>query len=415
MIHKFDEKELKNGGQKMTEKLYYKDSFLKEFKADIVSYKEEKGEYHLVLNKTAFYPEGGGQPADKGTIALSKVKYVYEENGEIYHIVDKLPEDKNNLVCKIDWERRFDLMQQHTGQHVLSALIDDMFNAKTVGFHLGKNHVTVDTDIELTDKELDKAEDRINEVIYKNKNINSEFPGEEKLNDISLRKEAVVDENIRIVKINGVDVIPCGGTHLKQTGQIGVLSIIDREKYKDGTRITFLCGKRALDDYKFKNNIVAEARDSLGVQNKNIGSEIERLKEDLDNKEKEIEDLKNELLDFRVEKLIKSGEKFKDYRIINKVYEKENYSDIRLMANKLVEFDNTIVIFGQKNNNTSRLILGKSANIEKTDMNKLIGEIMELLEGNGGGHEYFAQGGGSKPEKLAKAVELADKKIREEL
>ncbi|HKL74599.1 MAG TPA: DHHA1 domain-containing protein [Halanaerobiales bacterium] len=399
----------------MTEKLYYKDSFLRNFKADIVSYKEEKGEYHLVLNKTAFYPEGGGQPADKGSVASSKVKYVYEEKGEVYHIVDKLPEEKNNLDCKIDWQRRFDLMQQHTGQHVLSALIDDMYNAKTVGFHLGENHVTVDSDIELTDEELKEAEDKINEVIYKNENISSEFPGEEKLNDLSLRKAAVVDENIRIVKINGVDVIPCGGTHLKNTGQIGIISIIDQEKYKDGTRITFLCGKRALNDYNFKNDIITKARDILGVQNENINSEIERLKSELDDKEKNVEELKNELLDYRVEKLIKNSEKYNNYKLVNEVYEEGDYSDIRLMANKLVEYDDTIVIFGQKNNNTSRLILGKAANIEKLDMNEMIGEVMELLEGNGGGHEFFAQGGGSNPEKLAKAVELADKKIREEL
>lgn len=399
----------------MTKKLYYKDSFLKKFKADIISFKEKNDEYHLVLNRTAFYPEGGGQPADRGTIASRKVKYVYEKDNKVYHIVDKLPENKNNLDCKIDWERRFDLMQQHTGQHILSALIDDLYNAKTVGFHLGKNHVTVDTDLELTAEELNEAEEKMNEVIYKNENIESEFPEKEQLNDLSLRKESVVDENIRIVKIDETDIIPCGGTHLKQTGQIGILSVIDHEKYKDGTRITFLCGKRALNDYKFKNDIITNARENLGVQNENINFEIERLKNELDDKEKNLEELKNELLDCRVKNLLRNEEKFKDHKIIKKIYTKENYNDIRLMANKLVEYDNIIVIFGQKNNNTSRLILGKSANIKKLNMNDMIGEIMELLEGNGGGHEYFAQGGGSKPEKLSEAVELAYNKISERL
>ena len=395
----------------MTERLYYKDSFLKEFKADIVSYKEDNEEYHLVLDKTAFYPEGGGQPADRGTIASSRVKYVYEEDDNVYHIVDELPKNKNNLNCKIDWERRFDLMQQHTGQHVLSALIDDLYNAKTIGFHLGEKHVTVDTDIELSAQELNKAEEKMNDIIYENKSIDTKFPGEEKLKDLSLRKKAVVDEKIRIVEIDGVDIIPCGGTHLKKTGQIGILSVIDKEKYKDGTRIIFLCGKRALNDYKWKNNIIAEARANLGVQNKNINSEIERLKNELDNNKNYIEELKDELLDFRVENLLENGEKVKDYKIIKKIYNKENYSDIRLMANKLVEYDNTIVIFGQKKNNTSRLILGKAANIEKLDMNNMIGNIMKVLEGSGGGHEFFAQGGGNNPEKLTDAIELAYKNI----
>lgn len=399
----------------MTEKLYYKDAFLKEFEADIVSYTKEDGEYNLVLNKTAFYPEGGGQPADRGKIADSKVKYVYEENDEIHHVVDKLPENKNNLKCQIDWDRRFDLMQQHTGQHVLSALIDDLYNAKTVGFHLGKNQVTVDTDIELSREELKETEEKANELIYKNININAEIPNENKLKNMPLRKDPVVDDDIRIVKIDKVDTIPCGGTHLKKTGQIGILSIIDHEKYKDGTRIVFLCGKRALADYRFKNDIIAENRNLLGVQNNDINSEIVRLKNELDQKEKNIKELKDELLDFKVEKIVEAKPKFKDYKIINRIFENEDYSDLRFMANKLVEYDNTIVILGHKKGDTARLILGKAANIEKLDMNELITKVLKIIDGNGGGHEFFAQGGGSNPDKLSEATELAYQKIMNNL
>ena len=399
----------------MTEKLYYKDAFLKEFEADIVSHTKEGEEYNLILNKTAFYPEGGGQPADRGKIADSKVKYVYEENDEIYHVVDKLPENKNNLKCQIDWDRRFDLMQQHTGQHVLSALIDDLYNAKTVGFHLGKNQVTVDTDIELNIEELKETEKKANEIIYKNININAEIPNENKLKNIQLRKDPVVDDDIRIVKIDKVDTIPCGGTHLKKTGQIGILSIIDHEKYKDGTRIVFLCGKRALADYRFKNDIIAENRNLLGVQNNDINSEIVRLKNELDQKEKNIKELKDELLDFKVEKIVEDEPKFKDYKIINRIFENEDYSDLRFMANKLVEYDNTIVILGHKKDDTARLILGKAANIEKLDMNELITKVLKIIDGNGGGHEFFAQGGGSNPDKLSEATELAYQKIMNNL
>ena len=399
----------------MTEKLYYQDTFLREFTADIISYKEKDGEYHLVLDQTAFYPEGGGQLADRGFIGQSEVQYVYDEDGNVYHVVDELPEKKDNVPCEIDWDRRFDLMQQHTGQHLLSALLENIFQTKTIGFHMSETYTTVDTDRELSKKDIELLEEKVNDIIYQNRNIKAEYPGPEKLKDLSLRKEPVVEEDIRIVKIEGIDISPCGGTHLLKTGQVGIVSVIYAENYKGGMRITFLCGKRALNDYKNKNKIIAGLRNSLSVQNEDINSEINRFKEDLDQKESLISDLKDELLNYRVENLMAGAEESKEYRIIKNTYSNQSYSDVNLVAKKLVEYENNIVVFGQKEDETTRMIMAKSDNINELNMNDLIGEVMPLLNGNGGGNEYFAQGGGSNPSSLNDVVEKAYELVNQSL
>ena len=399
----------------MTKKIYYRESFRKEFTANIVSYIEEDGEYHIVLDQTSFYPEGGGQPADRGIIGSNRVKYVYEKEGQVFHVVEKLPEEKENVNCKIDWDRRFDFMQQHTGQHLLSSLLESICDAKTVGFHLSEDTVTVDTDITLTKESLRQVEERLNEIIYQNKEVIVEFPDPGELEQMSLRKEPAVakEDTVRIIRIEDYDISPCGGTHLKKTGQIGIVDIIDFENYKGGMRISFVCGKRALKDYNFKNMIIASSREILSVPDSEITSEIKRLKEELDNKESYIENLKDELLDYRIEELINEAEEVSGYRIIKNVYKNEDYSDVRLLANKLVDYEDNIVIFGQKGEGNARMILAKSSNIDKLDMNEMIGDIMSLLDGNGGGNEYFAQGGGSKTDKLTEAVETAYQKVKE--
>ncbi|MFW5980043.1 MAG: alanyl-tRNA editing protein [Halanaerobiales bacterium] len=399
----------------MTKKLYYTDSFLKKFTANIYSHYEENGEYHLRLDRTAFYPEGGGQPADKGYIGKSRVNYVYEDGGELYHVVDSLPKKKNNLECQIDWERRFDLMQQHTGQHLLSAVLEKLYRGQTVGFHLGENRVTIDTDVGLTREALHHIETEVNDIIYQNKMVQVEYPDSQELDNMDLRKEPDVEGNIRIIKIEGTDISPCGGTHLKTTGQIGIISVVESENYKGGTRISFLCGRRALLDYRFKNDITAEIRDVLSVKNEDIIPEMTRVREELADKEKKIEYLNDELLDYKINDYRNKAEKIKDYRIITKILTEENYNNTKIMANKLTDQENNIIIFGQKDSDTARIILAKSENIDKMNMNKLIKEVMQELDGNGGGHEYFAQGGFSKMEQLPAAVEKAYQRIKNSL
>ncbi len=378
----------------MTEKNYYNDSFKQEFTADIIEYFEEDGNYHLKLNKTAFYPEGGGQPADHGSIGKSNISHVYDKNGEIFHVGDKLPTEKNGLSCKINWERRFDLMQQHSGQHLLSAVAKDLYQAETVGFHLGESRLTIDTNIQISQKEIDKIETRCNQFIYENRQISVECPGNH-------------GDNTRIIKIAGLDKTPCGGTHLNNTGQIGVISVIDSENYKAGSRLHFNCGQRAVEDYRFKNKLTAFLRDRLSVNNQNIKAEITRLLEDLYIKSNTIDNLKSQLLKFKEAELMEDAEEIGDYKLIVNIFTDLGFSELRDMASQLVSDERIIVIFGQQDGDTTRMILARSKDIADLNLNPVIQKVMPLLNGNGGGQPDFVQGGGSNPEKLPEAISRA--------
>ena len=378
----------------MTERIYYDDSFKQEFIADVIDYFVENDKYHIRLNKTAFYPEGGGQPADKGCIGESNISHVYELNGKIFHVGDKLPAEKSGLNCKIDWERRFDLMQQHSGQHLLSAVTKDLYQAETVGFHLGESSLTIDTDIKLSQEEMEMIETKCNQFIYENRDISIEYPGGDK-------------DDTRIVKIKGLDRNPCGGTHLKSTGQIGIISIIDSENYKGGTRLHFLCGLRAVKDYRFKNKMTAVLRDRLSVSDKKISVEINRLQEELNEKSEFIDNLKSQLLNYHEAELIKEEEEIKHYKLIMNSFDNLEFTEVRELSSQLISVEGRIVVFGQQDGETTRMILARSEDISMLNLNPVIQEVMPLLDGNGGGQPGFVQGGGSNPDKLPEALRWA--------
>ena len=403
----------------MTQKLYYEDSFQSEFTAVVTSRKKQEGKYHITLDRTAFYPEGGGQPADRGKIGGGRVEYVYEDEGEIYHILQDLPEklqgseENIEVECEVDWERRFDFMQQHTGQHLLSAAALDLYGTETVGFHLGETNLTIDTDISLSKKQIQRLEMKANEMIYADTEVEVDFPAQEELEKLDLRKQPEVDKDIRVIRIEGCDVTPCGGTHVNSTGQVGIIKVLEAENYKGGSRLHFLCGKRALQDYRFRNQVVAELRDELSISEEEIIGEVSRLQSELVEKDKEIAELQNQLRDYEIEELLYGAESVADYKLINQTFEDKVYDEVKYMAEEIVEHANNIVIFAQKDAGTARMILARSENIsENLDMNEIIGEVLEIIDGNGGGHKLLAQGGGDKVEKLAEAAAEAEKIIK---
>ena len=403
----------------MTQKLYYEDSFQSEFTAVVTSMKKLEGDFHITLTRTAFYPEGGGQPADKGKIGGSRVEYVYEDEGEIYHVLQKLPRELEDLdenvevECEVDWERRFDFMQQHTGQHLLSAAALNLYGAETVGFHLGETNLTIDTDIALKNEQIQRLEMKANEMIYADNEVEVDFPDQEDLKKLDLRKQPEVDKDIRVIRIGGCDVTPCGGTHVNSTGQVGIIKVLEAENYKGGSRLHFLCGKRALQDYRFRNQVVAELRDELSISEEEIIGEVSRLQSELAEKEQEIADKQNELRDYEIEELLCGAKNVADYKLIKQTFEDKAYDEVKYMAEEIVEYANNIVIFAQKEAGTARMILARSENIsEDLDMNEIIGDVLEIIDGNGGGHELLAQGGGDKVEKLAEAAAEAEKIIK---
>ena len=394
------------------EKLYEKDPYKKRFEADLKSIEKKNNKYHVTLDKTYFYPEGGGQPSDKGKINGKDVNYVYKENGRVIHILNEKPVKEKNLACEINWDRRYDFMQQHTGQHLLSAIFKNKYNLNTVGFKLSEESLRIDLDSQISKEKIKDVEEIVNNYIYKNIKITTLYPENETLNELDLRKEPTVDSNIRVIKIGDIDNSPCGGTHLKRTGELGIIKLISTENYKGGLRISFVCGKRALEDYSFKNNMIMELKDELSVPPLNLKKEVIRYKNDLKECEDEISDLNKRLLKFQAEELIKTAEEINGIKFITKHFKEKTYDDVQLLADILCKSNNMICIFAQTDNNTARLLLSRSEEISDIDMNDIIDEPLESIEGRGGGNQLKAQGGGSKVENLDKALNIAENKIK---
>jgi len=399
----------------MTEKLYEKDPYRRTFEADLKNIEKKDGQYHVELSQTYFYPEGGGQPCDKGVIDGKKVNYVYKNEDKVFHVLDNKPKGETDLNCKIDWERRYDFMQQHTGQHLLSAVFKNEHDLNTVGFTLSEDSLRIDLDKKINDQKIKAVEEKVNEYIYENIKVKTLYPDAETLNQFNLRKEPTVDENIRVIKIGELDFSPCGGTHLKNTGELGIIKITNIDNYKGGLRIDFVCGKRALQDYDFKNKLITELRDITSVPDESIIREVKRLKQELKNDEDKISKLNKELLKYKADELIKNAANVNEINVVYKVFSDTTYDNVQWLSDIITKKENNICIFGQHDESTARLLLSKSDNIKELDMNEIINKPLEIIGGRGGGNPQKAQGGGSKVNEIEVAVEKALELIRNKI
>ena len=233
----------------MTEKLYYKSAYVKNFCAKVLSLAECDRGYDVILDKTAFFPEEGGQSSDTGIIGGAKVVHVFEDNGTIHHICENKP-SSDDVECCIDFIARFEKMQCHTAEHILCGIIHKLFGFENVGFHLGEDEVVFDVDGVLTREELDKVEALANEAVFANANVITWFPTADELPEIEYRAKLDLTEGVRLVKIGDVDVCACCAPHVERTGEIGMIKILDFMKHRGGTRIWMVAGKRALLDYR---------------------------------------------------------------------------------------------------------------------------------------------------------------------
>ncbi|MBM6837730.1 alanyl-tRNA editing protein [Clostridium saudiense] len=283
------------------EKLYYLDRYIKEFTAEVLEVKEVDGRYHVALDKSAFFPGGGGQPGDTGIIEDNKVIDVYEENGIIYHVVEKKPLKIHRVKCKIDWEKRYDGMQQHLGQHVLSGCFYSLFNANTVSFHMGSESSTVDIEGFLEESKIREAERLANEII--NEDIEVEFltPSKSELKKIKIRRALPkTDDAITIVKIGDLDINACCGVHPKSTLDLRMIKIKRWEKHKGATRIEFLAGKRAIDDSLRRDNIISTICKSMKCGESEILNIISKSAEEIKEYQNENRMLKVELSKYEI-------------------------------------------------------------------------------------------------------------------
>lgn len=398
------------------EKLFYTDQYIKSFTAELESVEEKDGKFHVVLDKTAFFPGGGGQFCDLGTIEGQQVLEVYEEAGVIYHVVDKKPIKLHKLKCKIDWERRKEGMDQHLAQHVLSGCFYKLFNANTVGFHMGREISTVDIEGILDEETIRKAERAANEVVGENIQVEFLVPERKELKKMELRRALPnTNEEIRIVKIGDLDINACCGVHPASTIELRMIKIRRWEKHKGATRIEYVAGKRAVEDFYKKDSFTtsvcrflnaSEEEAINGIKNLN-----DKLKETLDRNKK----LSEEVAAYEVKDMISQGEKLQDITAVKKIYRGEDLKYVNKVVSKVVEGGKTIALFAVTNEERANLIFAASQDINNISMNELLKDAITLIDGKGGGSNYQAQGGGKNNNNLESTLDYALSKIKQRL
>jgi len=376
----------------MTVKLYYLDQKLNNFTSKIEEVVKKNGEYHIVLKETAFYPEGGGQPSDMGFLEDIKVEHVYELNNKIYHVT-KSPIDKELVRGSINFERRFDFMQQHSGEHLLAAVFCKLFNGHNIGFHLGEEYVTIDISLPDVNKlMIEEVENYTNNLIYKNIPINTYTVDEIELKGIPLRKKTNVKNEIRIVEIDGVDYSACCGTHLNSTGQIGLIKILRVEKYKGNTRVYFICGKRAVNDYCEKHDIIINLTKDLNCEVNEINKRIQKQHNIIQEQQKNIIELKQKVIDYEVSDIISNLHS----DIFIQIYDDKPYETICEISNIL----NKRGIGTFLCTTLEKSFILSTPPSKNIDCEVLIKEKLKEYNGKGGGKRSRVQGNFSQCEQL---------------
>ncbi len=280
----------------MTEKLFYRDSHMTTFSARVLQC-EQSGEYYeVVLDRTAFFPTGGGQSADTGALGNVKVLDVKEKQDEVYHIVDGPLQVGDTVEGIIDWEERFSKMQQHSGEHIVSGIVHQIFGYDNVGFHMGTDAITMDFNGVITPSQLKEIEQKANQVVVKNVAILDRYPAKEELKEIAYRSKIEIEGQVRLIEIPGVDTCACCAPHVKKTGEVGLIKLTNVQNYKGGVRVYMLCGFRALLDYDEKAESVRKLSMMLSAKEKEVVDEVARLQEELNDKKQTIAKLQKEAL-----------------------------------------------------------------------------------------------------------------------
>ncbi|MBD8013194.1 alanyl-tRNA editing protein [Planococcus wigleyi] len=376
----------------MTMKLYYQDSEISEAMVEVIKTGKDQAGFYAVLDQSCFYPEGGGQPADTGNIGSANVLDVQTVEGEIRHYTDvELP--KERFAAKLDWQKRWDHMQQHAGQHLLSALFEDEYGLKTQSFHLGQERVSIDLDLDTVTKEqLLEVEDMANKTISRRLVISTKWVSPAEAEELKLRKPPAVEGDIRLVGIDGIDLNACGGTHPKNTSDIGLLKIISTEKAKGGTRVYFLCGNRALTYFNF----LMDTTDKLVVQLNAPASELSEaagaLLAEKATADKTIKTLQEQLLNLEAEAILP------DNGVVEKLFEDRPIKELQQLARYVISRHHAAtVLFISRSGDDVRFVCAKGEQAPG-DMREVLKQLLALTDGKGGGNPQFAQGGGKTAE-----------------
>ncbi len=389
-----------------TERLYYTECYLREFDARVVSVEPAGNGFRVFLDRTAFYPDSGGQPSDHGTLGGQPVRDVVDEGEAIVHLLDATPES-DHVKGEIDWKRRFDHMQQHTGQHVLSAAFERTGQYKTVSFHLGAEVSSIDLDSDrLGERQLEEAEALANQIVFEDRPVRILFRSAEEASGLALRKPTERTGDIRLIEVEDFDLSACGGTHVSRAGAIGIIALRRFERMKGLTRVEFLCGGRALraarNDFR---TLTESARLFSGAASELpalINKQAEELRAVTRTRLKQAE----KLAEYQAAELLREAPEHNGRKLVRHVVPADGLIDAKMLAHSICAHPNAVALIGEPGN-PAKLFFGQSQG-SSAHMGEILKKAVAKVGGKGGGAHDFAQGGGLSEDKLEEALSFAE-------
>ncbi|HUP38701.1 MAG TPA: DHHA1 domain-containing protein [Vicinamibacterales bacterium] len=376
-----------------SERLYYTDPYLVEFDAVVREVSRQEDRWKIVLDRTAFYPTSGGQPFDTGTIGEAMVLDVFDqEDGTVGHLIDREIETNSRVRGHVDWSRRFDHMQQHTGQHLLSAAFEREAGARTLSFHLGTTASTIDLDKELPADQIARVEDIVNKVLWEDREVCVKFVTASEAAKLPLRKEPAREGELRIIDIKDYDLSACGGTHVRRTGGIGVIAISGVERFKGGLRVEFVCGGRALRVFRSLKNAVGGSVRLLSVLPDDLPSAIEKLQLAGRTQQKSQEGLYERLAAHEAASLAVSGEKIGATNVVAAAVTGWDVNGLKKLASSIASKPATIAVL-ITTELPAVVVVARSQDLA-LDTGAVLKTLIDRFGGRGGGKGAMAQGGG---------------------
>ena len=365
-----------------TRKLYYEDVYQKEFTAEVLECRETDRGYEVVLDQTAFYPEGGGQPCDLGTLNGISVVDVQEKGSEIVHYTEKPLETGSKVTGKIDWARRFDLMQQHSGEHIVSGLVHEAYGYDNVGFHMSSDVITVDFSGVLTETQLAEIEAETNQKIWENTPVEIFYPSKEELEKLSYRSKKELTGQVRRVRFPGSDLCACCGTHVTHTGEIGAVKILSVENFHEGIRMTMICGKRVIDYLNMIDDQNHQISVKLSAKTGETAAAVARLQDENFRLRGKVSHMVDELC-------VTEAKRWEDAGSVLLFHDGLEADQVRRMADAVMQTcSGCCAVFSKGEDGSYKYAMGEL----NGDLRQFTKEMNAALNGRGGGKPFFVQG-----------------------
>lgn len=390
----------------MTDRLYFIDPYLRSFTARLAGRRTRDGRTEVCLDRTAFYPEGGGQPADHGLLDAARVVDVQaDDDGTVWHTLDGGLDGDEEVLGQVDWPRRFDHMQQHHGQHLLSAAFEELHRLPTLAFHLGAEYATIDLPGDVDEATIRTAEDLTNQVIWEDRPVEPRFVPADVLATIPLRKPPVVEGPVRVVSVSDFDHSACGGTHPRTTGAVGLLHVRRRERRGGDTRIEFVCGGRALRDLRARGGLLTRIASGMSVGLDELEEAIARLRDQEATHRKRLGVVIERVLAFEARELVASAPRVAGTAVVRQSRDGIDLGEARLLATAITAAGG-VALLGLRGEKPQVVIARPEGH--PLDCGKALREALSAVGGRGGGQPQMAQGGVPDAARLDQLLETIE-------